>query len=104
MLLLLLDSVVLIALLKSFNDEEMGLLKACLTSLLFSILTAVLAILCAVALGPVGLFIGLALSAGLIGLVISWMFGIDVQRSILIGVIFIGAHFGMSLALNALFS
>ncbi len=103
MLQLLLDSVVLIALLKSFNDEEMGLLKACLTSLFFSILTGVLAILFVVAIGPIGLFVGLALSAGLIGLVISWMFGIDVQRSILIGVIFIAAHFAIGMALNALF-
>lgn len=104
MLLLFLDAVVLIGLLKSFNDDEMGLLKACLTSLLFAILTAIITGLLVVAIGLAGLFVGLAVSAGPIGLSISYMFGIDVQRSILIGAIFVAAHFGMSMALSALSS
>ncbi len=44
MLMLLIDSVILIALLKGFNDDDLGWGTAILTSLLFSILIVVLAL------------------------------------------------------------
>jgi len=102
MLQLLLDAVVLISLLKMFNDDEMGLLSACFTAFLFAVLTAVLSLIGVAVMGLAGLFVGLAISAGLIGLIVSAMFGIDVRRSILIAGIFIVCHVGVGMGLSAM--
>lgn len=104
MLMLLIDAVVLIVLLKAFNDEELSLIKAGLTALLTSIGTLILVIALVSVMGPWGLLPAVTAAAVLLGLAISAMFGIDVKRSILIAGIFIAVHVVLSLGLQAMSS
>jgi hypothetical protein len=104
MLMLLVDAVVLIVLLKAFNDDEISLLKAALTALLTSIGTLILVVAFVSFMGPWGLIPAVTAAAVLLGLAISAMYGIDVKRSILIAGIFIAVHVVLSLGLQAVTS
>jgi len=101
MLGIILDAVVLIVLLKTMVDEDVGIGTACLVALGASI--AVFAI--AAGLEPfIGLFFAISIaasvSAAILGVIVSAMFGVELKQACVIGVIFTVVHtaiwFGMA--------
>ena len=92
MLVVLIDAVVLIVLLKTIVDEDVGLLKACLISVVASIATAVLAGVLSAVIGLAGIAVGALIVAALLGVVISAMFGAEIKRAMAIGGIFTVVH------------
>jgi hypothetical protein len=101
MLLLLLDTVVLMAMLKWLCDEEMSLLWG----IVFSFLSA-LGTLLIVAVGVVllgfwgGLVLGFVVSGAIIGVTLSYFFGIEIKQACLIAGVFLAVHFGTSQLLS----
>ncbi|MFN0050792.1 MAG: hypothetical protein ACKV0T_01285 [Planctomycetales bacterium] len=95
MLGILIDAVVLIVLLNVISDEEMGLGKACLIAFVASVGTWLLAFGLGLALGIAGVVIAASLAAGLLGVAVSAMFGVEIKRAMAIGGIFIVIHFAV---------
>ena len=89
---LAIDALVLIALLKVINEDEVDFLTAFLVALVASIGTAVLAAVLAVALGFPGLILAAAIAALLLGAAVSLLFGVEIKRSFLIAGIFLVVH------------
>ena len=97
-----LDAVVLVVLLKTVSDEEVGLGTAFVVALLAAIGTFVLALVLAAVLGTAGVALAAVIVAGLLGIAVSAMFGIEIKRSFLIGGIFMLVHMGVGLGLQLL--
>ena len=89
------DAIVLIILLKTIVDEEIGFLKACGISLVASIGTTILAIGLAQVLGFAGIVVAALIAAALLGVVVSAMVGTDLKRAMLIGGLFTLIHIGV---------
>jgi hypothetical protein len=53
-------------------------------------------------MGVAGVFVAAVIAAVLLGVAISALFGVEIKRSMLIGVIFIVVHVAASFALNAM--
>jgi hypothetical protein len=92
MLGILIDAVVLIVLLKTIVDEDVGLLKACLISVVASIVTSVLASVLFAAIGIAGVALGALIGAALLGVAVSAMVGAEIKRAMAIGGIFTLVH------------
>lgn len=103
MLIIALDAVVLMALLKSFTDEEVGIGKALVVALLTSIAGGVLSFALASALGLVGALLGIVITGVLLGFAVSWLFGVVLTRSFMIAGIFMLVHIIASVGLQVLF-
>ncbi len=72
----------------------MALGSAIATSLLGFALTA--------AIGLAGLFVATAIAAGVLGVVVSATFGVEIKRAYLIATLFVFTHVGMSLGIRAM--
>jgi hypothetical protein len=64
MLGLIIDALVLVILLKTFHEEDIGFGTASIVAVVAALGTAALAIGCAVAIGPVGIYLGTVIAAG----------------------------------------
>ena len=95
------DAVVLVVLLKTFNDEDIGFGIAFVVALVAAIGTTILAIALAAVMGIAGIFIGAAIAAGLLGIAISALYGVEIKRSFLIAVIFMVVHIGVGIGFQA---
>jgi hypothetical protein len=102
MLLLLIDAGVLMLLLKSINDDDIGFGAAIVTALVTAIATTALAMGLITVIGPWGILVAALLAAALLGVAVSAMFGVEIKRSILIGVIFVVVHIAASFGLQAM--
>ena len=101
---ILIDAVVLIVLLKTIVDEEVGFLVACAIALGASILTSFLAILLTAAIGIAGVFVAALIAAALLGVVVSAICGAEIKRALAIGGIFTIVHVGVSFAFYFMFA
>ena len=104
MLMILIDAVTLIVLLQVVQEESVSFLTAAIIGFVASIVTFILVLALAAALGIIGLFLGALISAAGIGVVVSAMFGVEIKRAMIIGVVFMIVHIGASLMLNAMMS
>jgi len=86
------DAIVLIVLLKTIVDEEVGFLKACVISLVASIGTSVLAVVLAAVMGIAGIVVAALIGAALLGVAVSAMFGAEMKRALAIGGVFTLIH------------
>lgn len=98
MLIVIIDAVVLIVLLHVIVGEELGLLKACVISLVASIGTSILAYGLAMVLGIAGIVVAALIAAALLGVIVSAMFGAEMKRAMMIGGIFTVVHIAVGMA------
>lgn len=104
MLMILIDAFVLMALLKLVSDEDIGFGTAVLVGLLAALGVFSLVIALGMLLGLVGVLLAVVLGAAGLGVAISAMFGIEIKRSIAIGVIFLVLHVAISAAISSVFA
>jgi len=103
MLGIVIDAAVLIVLLKTISEEEIGFGTALLVALGTSVGTMVLALGLASLLGLAGVFVAAVLAAAALGAVVSALFGVEIKRSFMIGGIFMLVHVGMGIAFELMF-
>jgi peptidoglycan biosynthesis protein MviN/MurJ (putative lipid II flippase) len=104
LLILLLESAILIAMIKMVTDNETGFWTPLFISLLSAICTAVLANLLVVTLGLSGILVAASLSAALLTVALTVVFGTELKQSAIIGGIFVFVHIAIEVALYFLFS
>lgn len=88
------DAFVLIILLKTISEEDIGFGIAFVIALVASIGATILAVALASAMGLAGIVVAVVIAAALLGATVSAMFGVEIKRSFLIGGIFILVHIG----------
>jgi hypothetical protein len=96
------DAAVLMMLLKSVNDEDIGFGTALLVALAASVGTSVLAIALATALGAAGIFLAAILAAATLGAALSAMLGMEIKRAFLVAGLFMLVHIGMAIGFQLL--
>lgn len=96
------DAVILIVLMKTLSDAEVGIGGMILTAILTSIGTLALALALASVMGVAGVFVAALLAAVGLGLALSRFYGIDVRRAFLIGGTFMVAHIAVGIAFQML--
>ena len=99
---LAIDAVVLIFLLQTINQDNIGLGTALIVALVAAVGTSVLAIGLVALMGTAGLFVAAILAALLLGVAISALFGVEIKRSFLIGGLFMLVHMGVAVAFQML--
>jgi hypothetical protein len=104
MLVIAIDAVVLMVLLKTINDEDIGFGISILVALVASIGTTVLAIGLASVMGLAGIAVAALIAAALLGVAVSALFGVELKRSFLIGVIFMVVHVCVGIGLQLMMS
>jgi hypothetical protein len=91
------DALVLMVLLKAISDEDVDFRTAALVAVVAAIGTTALAWGLALAFGLAGVFVAAIVATVALGVAISAMFGAEIKRAFLIGVLFMVIHVGMSL-------
>lgn len=105
MLVLIMDAVVLIVLLKTMVDEDVGVGTACLVALGASIAAFAIAAGLAPLIGILfAVLVAASVSAAIVGVVVSAMFGVELKQACVIGVIFTVVHTAISLGMAFLFA
>ena len=103
MLLIALDAVVLMFLLKTVNDEDIGFFAAIILALVGAIGTSIVAALLVTALGFFGVIVAALVAAALLGVAVSALYGVEIKRSLMIGGIFTVVHIAASIGLQWMF-
>ena len=101
---MLLDAVILIGLLNVVNGDDTDFSSAFFVALGASIGTFLLTWGLGSALGFAGTLLGCAIAAGLLGIAVSAVFGVEIKRSILIGGLFMVIHIAISIGWELMFS
>jgi hypothetical protein len=101
---ILIDALVLMALLKLVNDDDIGVGTAVLVGLGASIGTAVLATFLVEWMGLAGIVVAAVIAAAILGVAVSALFGVEIKRSFLIGTIFVVVHVAVGIGFHLLLS
>lgn len=99
---IIIDALVLMTLLKTLNDEDIGLGTSILVALAASVGTTVLAVALASMMGIAGIAVAAVVAAILLGVAVSALFGVEIKRSFLIGIIFMVVHIGIGVGFQLL--
>lgn len=91
------DALVLMVLLKTINDDDIGFGTSLVVAIVASIGTTLLAIGLASVMGIAGIAVAGIIAAALLGVAVSALFGVEIKRSFLIGAIFMVAHIGIGI-------
>lgn len=91
---IVIDSLVLIFLLKTINDDDVGFASAFFVAVGTAIGTSVLAFALGSIMGIAGVVVATVVAAALLGVAVSALFGVEIKRSFLIGAIFMVVHIG----------
>jgi len=97
------DALVLMVLLKTISDEDIGFGTSILVALVASIGTTVLAIGLAAMMGIAGIAVAALIAAALLGVAVSLLFGVEIKRAFLIGAIFMVVHIGVGIGFQMMF-
>jgi hypothetical protein len=97
------DALVLMVLLKTVNDEDVGFGISIIVALVASIGTTILAIGLAAVMGIAGIALAALIAAVLLGIAVSALFGVEIKRSFLIGAIFMVVHIGVGIGFQLMF-
>ncbi len=89
------DALVLMVLLKTINDDDIGFGTSILVALVASFGTSLLAGGLALVMGLGGIALAVVIAAGLLGVAVSALFGVEIKRSFLIAGIFLAVHIGV---------
>jgi hypothetical protein len=90
------DALVLMVLLKLINEDEIEFGTACIVALVASIGTTILAVGLTAVIGLAGLVIAAVIAAVALGIAVSALFGVEIKRSFVIGVVFMVVHIGVA--------
>jgi len=101
---LALSAVVLVVLIQVISDEEPGFWWCVALSFLTSIAVQLLANLSTTLVGPLGIFLALGAGFGILGFLISAMFGVEIKRSYLISGIYFVIYYGILIAIAFMFA
>lgn len=104
MLSLIIDAIVLIALLKIFNDDDVGFGSAFAVALVTAIVTAVLAIGLSSVMGFAGTIVAGVTVAIVLAIAVSVLYGIEFKKAFLIGQAFMLAHVGVGAVWQFMFT
>ncbi len=104
MLGIVLDTLILMALLKIINDDDIDFGTVLFVALGASIGAAVLVMVLSMVIGIFGLFLGAAIAAGALGVALSALFGMEIKRAFLIGGLFMVARICVAFGLQLMFS
>lgn len=99
---ILINAVILIALIKVVGNRETDFLTAGILAFVASVAGFGLAIGLGMVLGIVGIVLAAVLVAGGVGLAVSSLFGIELNRALAIGGLFLVANIGISIALQTM--
>jgi len=77
------DALVLMVLLKTINDEDIGFGMSIVVAIVASIGTTILAIGLAAVMGIAGIAVAAIIAAALPGIAVSALFGVEIKRSLL---------------------
>lgn len=102
MLGIILDAVVLIVLLKVVVDEDVDFTTAIILALGASIGTFALAVGLVIVMGFVGVILAAIIAAAAIGVAVSALFGAEIKRSFLVGILFVVVHVGIAIGFEVL--
>ena len=91
------DALVLMALLKAVNDEDIGFGISIVVALVASIGTKILAVGLVSVMGIAGIAVAGVIAAVLLGVAVSALFGVEIMRSFLIGFVFMVVHIGVGI-------
>ncbi len=94
------DALVLMVLLKTVTDEDIGFGLAILVAIVASIGTTVLALSLVSVMGIAGIAIAALVAAALLAVAVSAMFGVEIKRSFLIGAIFMVVHISVGIGVQ----
>ena len=97
------DALVLMVLLKTISDEDIGFGTSILVALVASIGTTILAIGLASMMGIAGIAVAALIAAALLGVAVSLLFGVEIKRAFLIGAIFMVVHIGVGIGFQMMF-
>ncbi|MEM7455591.1 MAG: hypothetical protein AAF456_14655 [Planctomycetota bacterium] len=100
MLMILIDAVVLMVLLKMVSDDDIEFVTALVIGFVTAIATTALAMALGSFLGIAGLILAGVIAAVGLGIAVSSFFGVEIKRAMLIGLIFMIVHIGISLGIN----
>ncbi|MFN5299680.1 MAG: hypothetical protein ACK5HA_15350 [Planctomycetaceae bacterium] len=98
-----LDALVLMLLLKTVNDDEIGFGPAFGVALVASIGVTLLSNLLFPIIGLSSILVAGLITASLLGLAVSSLFGVEIKRSVLIGAIFVVVHIGIGVLFLLMF-
>lgn len=101
---ILIDATVLIFLLKIVNDDDVGFGAAALLSFCTSIAAFALSIGLISAIGPAGLIVAVAIVAIALGMAVAILFGVELKRAMLVGMLFMALHVLVGMGLRWLFT
>ena len=102
MLVIAIDAAVLIFVLQAISNDELDFITAAIVAFVAAVGTNLLAFGLASAMGTMGAILTLVLAPVLLGAAMSLLFGIEIKRAVLAGVIFLATHIGVSLMFGAL--
>ena len=94
----LIDAAILMVLIQIFSgDEEVSLLTTFIIALVSSVVTGILAMALVAAIGFAGIVVAAAIAAVALGVVISAVFGLEINRSFAVAGIFMVAHIAVGI-------
>lgn len=96
------DALVLMALLKTVGDDDVGFGTSILVAIVASIGTTLLALGLVSAIGSAGLAVAAVVAAGLFGVSVWGLFGVEIKRAFVIGGIFMVVHIGVGLGIQSM--
>jgi hypothetical protein len=102
LLVIALDALVLMVLLKAVSDEEVDFRTAAIIAVVAAIGTFALAFGLGILMGIAGVILAAIIAACALGVAVSAMFGTEIKRSFVIGILFMVCHVGIVLGFQML--
>ena len=97
------NAVLLIGLMKAMDGEDADMFTAVLVAFGSSIINAILAYGFGSAMGPPGAFLGVFVGTGVLGVILSAVFGTEIKRAMLISACYFVAQIVIAVVLTLMF-
>ena len=98
------DALVLVFLLQTINDDNIGFGSAFLVALVAAVGTGLLAFGLVLAMGLAGVFVAAVVAAILLAIAVSAIYGVEIKRAFLIAGLFMVVHIGVGMGIQMLFA
>jgi MFS family permease len=104
MIILFFDTIALVGLMVALSGEGIGFGTAAVIAGIFSVATTILGAILGAFLGIAGILLAAVIGAGILGLVISAMFGMEIKRAFAVGGAFAAVHFVVAVCVAIFFA
>lgn len=101
---ILIDAVILIGVISAVEHEEVSFWSAFFVALGTSVVTAIIAFALMSVIGIAGLFVATLIGAAIVGIAVSAVFGVEIKKAALIGVIYWVARIAVYFLLGMMFN